>query len=241
MGSTVKFILQQFAAKKGLPIPATFQGTQDAQALQLLALMNDIVLDLITRKKWQANTVECLFNSTASPDQGDIYALCDQGYMGINFQTMFDRTTHLPVTGGMDGSEWQQVQALQITGPYYRFRLRGNHLLVSPNFPDGHQIAFEYFSSLFVIDGVTGERKRYFTLDTDTFALDESILLAWIAWRWKSEKGLEYAEDFRLYEAALGMLKQSENSPEAVDLSKRTARGMAGAGIVIPLGNWNLP
>jgi len=131
------------------------------------------------------------------------------------------------------------MKAMASTGPRYRYRLRGGKLLVNPTPAAGHTWAFEYVSKnwLLGIDGTT--YKQYATLDTDTILLPEDLVLMGLRWRWKKEKGLDYAEDFEEYENQIKTDLGRDGGKETLrmDGESRDAR----PGIFVPDMSWNLP
>lgn len=80
----------------------------------------------------------------------------------------------------------------------------------------------EWFDALWVRDA--GAPKQYVTKDTDTFVLNDALPLAWLAWKWKSAKGLEYAEDFNVYERLVNMLALKSFPGEDLDIAFGTGR-----------------
>jgi hypothetical protein len=86
------------------------------------------------------------------------------------------------------------------------------------------------------VDGTT--YKQYFTLDTDTFLVPEELCIAGLRWRWKKEKGFEYAEDFRSYEMQVkdAMSRDGGKSVICLDGGYKDAR----PGIMAPEYNWDL-
>lgn len=59
--------------------------------------------------------------------------------------------------------------------------------------------------------------KRLLSRDDDTFpALPDSMPINYLLWKWKSVKGLEYAEDFAAYERLASRLTQKALNTEGV-------------------------
>lgn len=171
----------------------------DARILQLLRLLEEEGTDLSKRGSWEGLTNEATHTTLASEDQGAITSIATNGYRHIVNNTIWDRTDRLPIAL-LGSTDWQTLKAITNQGPRYRYRFRGGRMLVSPVPAAGHTWAFEYLSKNWILgaDGVT--YKQYFTLDTDTILLPEDLVLMGLRWRWKKEKGLEYAEDQRTYE-----------------------------------------
>lgn len=241
MSMNLLAIVREVCKRTGIPQPATVQSNGDKGIQQMLGLMNELCEDIETRKAYQQNTREATFVSIAGEDQGYIDTLAPFGYDGIIIDTVFDRTTRLPLTGGLTPVEWQTDKSLQNLGPLYQFRIRNNKLLFAPALPVAHTIAFEYVSKWVVQENEEPGNptpKPYWTFDTDTFMLSDSVALSWLRWAWKKEKGLDYAEDFKKYELLVENLGNRDNAPQRVQL----AGGQEfRPGILVPQGNWMQP
>jgi hypothetical protein len=231
-------IIQDFCDVTGLPIPTSVYGTTDTQVSQVRAILEEEGRDLSKRGAWQGITYEATLTTTAAEDQGAMSTIASNGFNYIKKDTFWDRTDRLPIIPMNDG-EWQTMKAIVTTGPRYRFRIRGGKLLLNPTPSAGHTLAFEYASKNWILgaDGVTYKRK--FTLDTDEVLLPEELMLMGLRWRWKKEKGLDYAEDFATYESqvkdALG--RDGAKQTLHMDHDGWTPR----PGVFVPQGSWNLP
>jgi hypothetical protein len=223
--------------RTGLPAPTTVFGSSDTQVLQYGALANEILEDMFDRGYWQELEQEALFVTVATESQGNIYTLAPNGLNYFTPMTIFDRTLRLPVYGPLNAQEWQALKALPTTGPLYKYRIRGDLLLFNPVPVAGHSCAIEYMSEWGVaVAGVPA--KKWFTADTDTPYIDANVFLNGVRWRWKAEKGFDYAEDFRMYEEGLvNSLSRNATKP-TVNISGSYPR--AQPGIFIPAGSWNV-
>lgn len=233
-------LVQTFCDRTGLPRPSYAISSTDSQVLQIIALVNEVCEDISTRWDWQTLVKEVLFTTIAGEDQGDIYTIMGlerSSFNKISQQTIFNRTLRLPLFGPMTGSKWQAIKALPATGPFYKYRIRGDRLLFNPPAAEGHQCAFEALTTL-CVQSDAGDPQISFQADTDSFLLDDKLLLAGLRWKWKAEKGLDYAEEFNRYEA-LGADLASR------DATKPTLMMDGGGtdfrpGIFVPSGNWNV-
>lgn len=232
----VKAIVQGFCRAQGLPVPTGVASSPDPQVAQIGELLQEFLDDLLTRKFWQVATVEGHATATGAEE---LATIDPNQVLGIVPGTMFDRTTGTRILGSMEASDWQARKAVNATGPFYQFYLRGNKLLTSPAIPTGHEVYWEYQSPRFVVavDGTTF--KQYWTLDTDSFRCNDSLPKLWLRWRWKSQKGLEYAEEFRQYENLVTTFTLKQDAPRIVDLTG-CGKSMR-PGIIVPEGNWPLP
>jgi len=206
--------------------------------LQLFRLLEEEGNDLARRGDWEGITFEATHTSLAAEDQGAITSIATNGYRVIKNGTFWDRTNKLPVLGPLSNAEWQTLKGVGTTGPRYHFRIRGGKVLVNPTPTAGYTWAFEYISKNWILgaDGTT--YKQYFTLDTDTILLPEDLVLMGLRWRWKKEKGFDYAEDFRTYETqvkdALG--RDGGKRTLSMDGGSHSAK----PGIFVPDMSWSL-
>jgi hypothetical protein len=231
--------IQHFCERTNLPSPATVMGTTDTQVLQARALLEEIGIDANSRHTWARTTFEKTHTTTAATDQGPMTTIAGAGWSYVKNMTIWDRSTTLPVLGPLDSMEWQALVAVIVTGPRFQFRIQNGHLLVNPVPTAGDTWAFEYQSKYWILgaDGVT--YKQYFTLDTDTLLLPEELMLQGLRAWWKREKGLDYAEDMRMYETQLKDAASRDGGKPTLFMDRTGWNGPA-PGIWVPDGNWPL-
>ena len=232
--------VQYFCGRTNIPVPASVVGTTDSQVLQTMRLLEEEGNDLALRGMWEALTREATLTTVATASQGAMTTLASNGFRFIKNGTIWDRTNKLPVVGPMDDQQWQAIQALTWTGPRYHYRIRGGLLLSTPTPTAGYTWAFEYLSKNWILgaDGTT--YKQYFTLDTDTMLLPEELLLAGLRWRWKKEKGLDYAEDFRTYEIQVKDALGRDGGKPRLNMGDPGWNGPV-PGIFVSPGSWSIP
>jgi hypothetical protein len=193
-------IVQRFCQRTGLSVPTTVYGTSDTQVQQILGLLEEEGTDLARRGAWEGITFEATHTTVAAESQGAMTTIASNGFNYIKNDTIWDRTDDLPVLGPVSAQEWQALKAMSLNGPRYQFRIRGGNLIVNPTPTAGHTWAFEYVSKNWITDSTGTTYRQYFGADGDLLLLPPELLLMGLRWRWKKEKGLEYAEDFRTYE-----------------------------------------
>ena len=232
-------VIQNFCRRTGIPRPSTVTGSTDSQILQAMALLEEEGNDLARRHDWQGLTFEASHTTIAAEDQGAIATIASNGYRNIRNETIWDRTNNLPVCGPLNDKDWQAIKGMAATGARYRYRIRGGRLLITPTPTAGYSWYFEYTSKNWILgaDGTT--YKQYFTLDTDTLLLPDDLLLMGLRWRWKKEKGLDYAEDFRSYEAQVMDAMGHDGGRKPVSMDQKTE--MSGPAVFVPAGNWAIP
>lgn len=234
---TLLELCRKVAGRTGIPVPSGVVSSNDKQVVQLLGLLEELLDELTSNGYWESANSTATFTTVAQEDQGAMATIAPVGFKGVVKKTFYNRTLRLPFYGPMTPQQWQALKALPQTGPFYKYRIDGGHLLVNPVPPAGHSCAFEYYSSWVVLaaDGVT--RRQYPTADNDTFLLDDQLLLSGLRWKWKYEKGLEYAEDFRRYEELkmAGTLREDVQPQIVMDGGMEDFK----PGIFVPWGNWN--
>lgn len=215
---TVLSVIQAFCQRTGLPSPVSVLGSSDPQVIQVRAILEEEGTDLSRRGSWQVLTQEATHTTLALEDQGAISTIASNGFDRIKNETIWDRTDRMPVLGPESSSDWQAMQAFTVTGPRYRYRIRGGKLLVNPVPAAGNTWAFEYMSKNWILGADGTSYRQYFTLDTDTILLPEDLILLGLRWRWKKEKGFDYAEDFRSYEQQVTTLLGSDGGKQRLTM-----------------------
>lgn len=200
MPTTLLQVAQDFCARTKLRKPTSIASSQDATNLQIMALLNEVLEELVDRFVFEELIYETTFITTAIENQGSIYTIAPNGFDRIIDDTIFDRTQKIPIYGPIGPQAWQQAKAFVPIGPIFRYRIRGGNLLFNPLATAGHNCAFEYVSKNIVYDPIGGTYKPAFTLDTDQFFLNARMLTQGLRWKWKCEQGLPYAQEKDLWE-----------------------------------------
>lgn len=230
-------IIKNFCQRQLLPEPATVMGTTDQQILQVKALLEEEGMDLGKRGIWERMVYEASLTTVATESQGAITTIATNGFSFIRNQTIWDRTSRLPIVGPIGSSEWQGIKAVITSGPRFQFRIRGGNLLINPVPPAGLSWFFEYVSKNWILGADLVTFKQYFTLDTDEVLFPEELALLGLRWRWKKEKGLEYAEDMRTYEMQVVDAIGRDGMKPILEMDRQVHQHKR-PGIFIPQGNW---
>lgn len=233
-------IVQEHCRRTGLPFPTTVVNNPDRQISQMWGLMNELLEDQAFRKILQQLTRECSWSSLAAEDQGNIYTLTgDEGFLNILPNTFWDRSSGLPVHYGLTPSEWQALKTnTTVSGPAYQARLLRDRLKILPTPPAGHTFVFEYRTASCVVASNGTTYRMSFEADTDSFLLPHALAVAWLRWRWKAEKGLEYSEERVAYESARDALGFRDAGPKPINMAGPNEAHFAG--VVVPIGSWPL-
>lgn len=232
-------IVQRFCRRTGLPMPSTVFGSQNTTILRLQALLEEEGNDLAQRGPWRQLNKETTHVTTATENQGNINTLAPDGFKYLLWNTLWDRTEMLPLLGPVDAADWQFFKAIVVTGPRYSFRIRGNDFYTTPAPPAGHTWAFEYISENWINNAAATDSYAYFEDDDDEPILPQEYLLLGLRWRWKKEKGLEYAEDFNTYERQIVNYLGRHKPMPTLHMDDRANNGPR-PGIFVPYGSWDV-
>jgi len=233
-------IIQDVHARIGLNPPFSVIGSTDLTVVQMLALANKEGNELATGMSvgvsfdWQALQVEANFTSVATESQGAIATIAPNMKYIIS-GTIWDRSRRLPAYGSMDPISYQNMKAWSVTGPYPKYRIRGGILLLDPIPPAGEQYYFEYQSKNWCSNAAGNTLQARWADDTDIGILDEDLMADGILWRWKSAKGLDYAEEFRMYQMTVTNAMVRDVEKPILNMGQRN-NGIFG--IVVPIGSW---
>ena len=207
-------IVQDAARRLGLTPPSSVISSPDENAKILLGLAQEEGKSLYDRHTWQATQTEHTFstaNGTAS------YAL-PSGFDSIIKDTVFNRTSRRRMEGDLSPAQWQETQASLVTMVNPAFRIRGNLFYISPTPTAVETVAYEYISKNWCQSaGSVGQSA--WAADTDTGILDEELTTLGIIWRFKSKKGLDYAEDMQSYEIKVNKAILKDGARVTIDTS----------------------
>jgi len=237
---TALSLIQQHCKLNALNVPTSIIGSTDTTVVQLLAILQEQLDELATQSEYNTTTIEATFTTIADEDQGAISTLAPSGYQWMITESFFDRTLARPLYGPLNSTQWQEIKALPNPGPFYKFRFRGDHILLNPEpaapFSD---MAFEYVSSWLTIDGVTSARKAAITLDTDTFVFPDNILSKALSYRWKQIKGLPYQADETIFWDLLNNYVARDKAKPRINVAHPHPVDIR-PGVFVPSGNWNV-
>lgn len=219
----------------GLTRPSTVISSTDGNIRTLLALAQTEGRELRERYSWPQTQREATHTTLAAELQGVMTTIAP-GYSYLINGTFWNRTLTQPVTGPLSPVEWQALKARTATGPYSSFRIQNGNLYAYPAPSAGNTWAFEYQSTYFC-ETSGGTDQTAWAADTDVGILDENLMQLGIVWRFKKKNGLDYSEDFRVYEQKLANDTARVGGKKVLDM--RGGGPIAASGVYIPEGSWS--
>lgn len=234
---SVLSIIQDHCRINALRVPNSVIGSTDTGVQQLYGILRELLDEVVNESKFNVITLEAVFTATAGEDQGALSTLAPYGCQFPYFETFYDRTLRRPLYGPLDETEWQQIKALPNPGPFYKFRIRGDHLLINPA-PAAplSTIAFEYASS-WCVQSEAGILQSGIENDTDVFVFPERILRRGLAFRWKQIKGLPYQADETQFYNLLTNYIARDKVKRRINVSQPYQADIK-PGVFVPSGNW---
>lgn len=227
-------IVQAVCQRVSLPAPMTAMSNQDTLVQQIIGFCNEEGQEQAARYQWQVLQNQATFTTVASQLQVQM-ATVAPGWKYIVNNTIWNRDLRRPVYGPRSQSDWQQMQAMQINGPFNSFRIIADAINFYPIPAVGQVCAFEYISKNW-INTSAGPTSSYWTNDADIPVLSDQLLILGTIWRWKQAKGLNYAEDFAKYERQiLDAMGRDAGKPQ---LDMTGAKDTILPGIFVPSGSW---
>lgn len=191
---TILSALQSAAVKLNQPRPATVFGSTDTFPVELADLANETATAIAKAHEWQVLTKLATLTGDGATTSYSLPSDYDRLPLKANLLTSQFSS---PLTMARDLDEWLDFQIRPFIGAPGYWIVLGGDVQVVPAIETGVTAKFYYISNQFVSGA-----KSAFTLDADTFLLPERLITLGVVWRWKAQKGLEYAEHLRNYEIA---------------------------------------
>jgi hypothetical protein len=206
----------------GVVVQEVFAST-DSVAVEMVDLVNEVATDIMKSRDWRALT--------------SVAEIVGTGVEAYDLPSGFDRM--VLASDIDDKAQWfWGYEPFDTVNDWMRFKaggggisqpggwiMLGGQLQFYPA-PSG-TAQFPYISNLYA-KSASGTIKEAFTADTDTFRLNERLLTLGLIWRWKAQKGFEYAEDMATYETALA---QEQGRDKGASVLRSVGRRMTGAGV----------
>lgn len=230
-------LIQAATDRIGIVRPQSVIGSADGQVRQLLALAQQEGKELARRWPWQALVKEKTITATATETQTSAIPTDFDRFID---ETFYNRTQKRKVEGPLNAQEWADYKGRTATVVWDAFRVRGNSILLAPTPTANDSYVYEYVSTYWATTiGSTTPSLAAWAADTDEGILSEELMTDGVVWRFKKAKGLDYAEEFRTYEAQLALRIGRDGGRRRVNMA--SSRYPMKPGVTVPEGSWNLP
>lgn len=212
-----------------------FTPSRDKQSVaEILDLMGDVAIDIARSHDWQALTTIGTITGDGSTKAFPLPE--DYGRMLlasglIDPATWFWGYVNIPTV--MDWLMEESYGFSRITPGAWI--ILGNQFNFVPAPSSGSEARFPYITRNIFLSG-SGEPRETITGDGTTFRIDERLLTLGTIWRWKEQKGLEYAEDMQTFERALSQVQARDAGARVIRRNARTPAFGTRLGWPWPLG-----
>lgn len=203
IAKTILDIIKEACRRIGISVPASAVSSTDLQVQQLVALLNEEGQELAARYPWQRLTKEATFTTVSTQSQGDLdggILPCAANLAYIVNDTIWNRTTRLPIYGPLSARDWAYARSMNYTAPTSEYRILSNQLIFNPPPAAGDSAAFEYITRNWLQSADASAARETIVADDDAPVLDWQLLMLGLMWRWRAAKGLDYSQSFETYE-----------------------------------------
>ena len=229
-------IVQSVCRRIGILSPSAAVTSTDPMVQQIVELSNEEGRLQASDYTWQALQREATFTTVATQVQIAMSVVAPDLEWMVN-NTIWNRTLRRPVYGPDSQQDWQQAKALNINGPFNRFRVIADAINFYPVPAAGQECYFEYQSSHWVND-INGAGFTTWQNDTDVTVLDDELVILGTIWRWKSAKGLAYSDDYAKYESRLKDFEGVDGTKPVLNMTG--AKYEIQPVVIVPAGSWGV-
>ena len=208
-------IVQDAAPKLGLNVPGALFSASGRTEVELRSVLNEVAERILKAHDWAALKVKASNVGDGATTEYDLPS--DFRRMPKDTQIWSSRWQRplLPITVE-DDLRLEVREYDQIVGTWL---LIGGKIKYRPALA-ADEIATWYYVSSHVVKTASGTQER-FTLDSDTFRLDDHVLELALVSEWRYRKGLDYAEDMRSAELALAQVISDDKGARIISQSSR--------------------
>lgn len=239
---TILDIIKEACRRIGISVPSSAISSTDLQVQQLIALLNEEGQELAARYPWQRLTKEATFTTVSTQSQGDLdggILPCAANLAYIVNDTIWNRTTRLPIYGPLSSRDWAYARAMNYTAPTSEYRILGNQLILNPPPAAGDSAAFEYITRNWLQSSDASVNRDTIAADDDAPVLDWQLLMLGLMWRWRAAKGLDYSQSFETYERRVQDAIARDGTKPVLSLNGDTSERFGIRPLVIAAsGNW---
>lgn len=190
-------LIQQVCKRPlGIEPPDAVFASTDRTAQELAEVANAAV-DMINRAhSWRKLLQRATYTGDGSTTDFDLPD--DYGHMPDD-QQVWSSTAQIPLLPVQSTDDWLAMDVRNFNPGTNAWIMYGGQIHFTPAL-DSAEVASHYYQSTAAVAPATGTAKSTFTLDTDTYRINDELLRKAIIYLWKQDKGLPYAEFQNDYE-----------------------------------------
>lgn len=197
-------------------LPSYVYSSTDPDIVELGLLANRVARDIAESYDWQVlktlATITGNGTTTAFDFEDDYERMLKKGNL---WSSRLDRP-YSPIT---DSDRWLEYQVRDFQPTIGMWTIYGNQIHFMPAPTSGETLKYWYISNL-IVSPETGDNKATFTLDSDVFLLNENLLTLGMKYQWRSDNGLQYAQEKDDYETLLDRLITADKGPRVLTMGR---------------------
>lgn len=195
---TVLAACQQASRLMNIEPPTSVFGSSDPYPKELAAVANESATAIAKAYDWRLLTVLAIIAGDGTKTAFDLPDNYDRmPVKGLVYSTR----SQLPLTHVDDLDTWLDMDIRNWTDVIGRWIMLGGQFQLKPVLQATENAKFYYISNE-VVKAQSSALKTEFDADDDSYRLPERLLSLDIIWRWRKQKGLDYAEDMTNFEIA---------------------------------------
>lgn len=192
-------VLQRAVRLLPVTVVPTTVTSADPQTANLLAIMNDVGDDIVSRHDWHTMGATFAFDVAADPHSEPLPDDWDKAFPNASAWRSGSPVT--PLSGPCSPDAWHRLLTIPNAGFPGYWRLFDGAMQVIGCAID-EIVSLDYVRNGWV-SGSDGKARTEIMKDDDTFLIPERLLWLGAIWRWRSSKGLTYAEEMATFEYEL--------------------------------------
>jgi hypothetical protein len=197
---TILSVIQNASIKIGINRPSQIYALTDRTSYDVQAIIAEAVDAIRDAHDWQILKAITTLTGDAVTTAFTLPTDYDRMLVTANLWSSRYQWAMEHVTDSDRWIEYLTLTSQMVNGVWSIFG--GNLNLLdtgASGMATGDTAKFFYIKNTIVRDAMS-QPKAAFTADSDTFAIDEELLRLCFIWKWKQEKGRDYAEDLANYE-----------------------------------------
>lgn len=205
---TVLSVARDVALSVGISYPVAVFSSTDRDMREMQTVANEAARMIAAAHDWQALRRVQTVTGDGQADAFDLPADYDRMPYGAKLWSSRyrDEMTHV-----VQADDWLSFDVWPIGALYGVWSIFGGQMHVRPTMAVGETVKFFYQRSDIVSTG-----QAVFTLDTDTFRLDERLLKLAMVYLWRQGKGQDFTAELADFEMAMDLAKAKDGGSKPV-------------------------
>lgn len=228
--SILTILQERVATEIGIEVPDGVMASTVREHIELKRATNKALKMIVKAHKWQKLSLIATYTGDGSTEDFDLPD--DFAFMPDDNQ-VWSSETSMPLCPVKTQNDWLGMTVRDINTPVPSWIIYGGQIHFKAALADG-ATAQHFYQSTAAVQPATGVAKSSFTLDTDTFRIDDELLALAIIYVWKQGKGQPYAENLADYETAKEKLISRDRGASIIIQGGRS-RMLRGDRIAYPL------